>query len=63
MIWEIQYMVDPGDGIISKEIIQHATDEITDVIHDWRYEPDEEGNVVMKEYFIVSCSCLGDDSE
>lgn len=63
MIWEISYMVDPGDGIVSKETVQHATDEITEVIDGWRYYDDEEGNHLMKEYFIVGCVCLGDDSE
>lgn len=61
MKWEIQYMVDPGDGLISKEIVTSKSDEITDVIHDWQHEPTEEGDEHFKEYFIVSVSCLGDE--
>lgn len=59
MIWEIKYMIDPGDGIVSTETIEHATDIIEDVIAGWR----DQGDECHDPLFIVSVSCLGDDSE
>lgn len=35
MNWQIKYMVDPGDGIVTTEIVQHDSDDLIEVASDW----------------------------
>lgn len=34
MKWQIKYMGDPGDGIVSETIVEHASDDICEVAAD-----------------------------
>lgn len=59
MIWEITYMVDPGDGLTTVDTVQEASDEVIDVVQGWRDQPETSN----RNYFITKVECLGDDSE
>lgn len=62
MKWRIKYMVDPGDGIVTQETIEHPSDLIMDVCSDvWNGETSP-GNIEGRWIFGVEAQ-PGEDDE
>lgn len=57
MRWEAKWMVDPGDGIVSKSEFNHPSDDLSEVASDIWNGDSELGE--WHEYWLMGLECIG----
>lgn len=68
MKWQFKYMIDPGDGIVAVDVIEHHSDDITEVATDiWNGDvpgiPRDQQHAFNKGGWLFSVEAIHEEPE